>query len=171
MKRTATAVVPLLALLLLASGCTMKYEPKPLEIEPHRIPDMTATQPIALVNAQSEGSEIELTVPAYTVTVDLHKTTDAVIDSMAGELRKKGVSVSDTAEKTVKIAVIDVRIITRAAVFKCDVSYTVEAEKIERFGGEASDESWNFQKAVDLAVTETAIQILNKRQFVDYLQH
>ena len=50
------------------------------------------------------------------------------------------------------------------------ISYTAEAESLERQRGETSDKSWVFYIATDLAVTETAVQILNKRRFIDYLQ-
>ena len=170
MKRTSMAILPILAFVFLTYGCTLKYKPKPVEIEAYKIPNLTANQPIAFVNVQRAGQVLDLRVSPYKVKVDLHGYTDTVIDLIVDAVKKKKVIISDTSDKAVKIAVIDVGVITRATVFKCDISYTVEAEEIQRYGGEASGESWNFQKAIDIAVTETAVQILNDPRFTDYLQ-
>jgi hypothetical protein len=170
MKQTSKILLPFVALVFVACGGNLKYVPKPVAIEPYKIPDMIALQPIRLMNVQPVGPEIDVTVQPYTVKVDLHSYTQTVIEVMKKQLREKGVPVSDTAEKIVKVAVIDVGIIPRAAIFKCDISYTVEAENIARFGAEASAENWNFQKAIDLAVTEAAVRIMNDQRFIGFVE-
>jgi hypothetical protein len=170
MKQTLKAFLPLAVLFFVACGGNLKYVPKPVEIEPYKVPDLVAVQPVRLVNAQPAGPEIDVTVQPYTVKVNLHKYTEAVIDLMKGALREKGMLVSDTAARAVKIAVIDVGIMPRATIFKCDFSYTVETENFERFGAEASAENWNFKKAIDLATAETAVRILNDKRFIRYVE-
>lgn len=170
MIKKIKAILPLLIMASVACSGAIEYTPRPVPIDPQRVPDLRSIQSIMLANMQPAGSEIDVTVPPFTLKVDLHQYTETVIGVVEAELRKKGVVVSDAATDIVKIAVVDVAIIPRAARFKCDINYVLEMDSIGRFGAEASAENWDFQKAIDAALTETALQVLKDKRFTSPLE-
>lgn len=161
-------LLPLFMLIALA-GCSLKYEPKPSPVQPDKIPTLDITQPFALVNAQRSDAVINLPVSPYTVTVNLYKTTDTLIALIKDELNKKGVAVSESADKKIKISVVDIWMVPRVGVFKCDFNITADIGG-NAIGMKASGESWNYEKAMDLALTETAIVFIYNDKFIQYVE-
>ena len=103
------------------------------------------------------------------MTVSLYKSTDRLIALIKDELQKKGISVLESAGKKLKISIVDIWMVPRVGVFKCDFNLTADIGG-NAIGMKASGESWNYEKAMDLALTEAAIVILNNDKIIQYLE-
>jgi len=170
MKRIITISFLSIYILVVLAGCTLNYVPKPSPIEPQNIPALNVKQPVELVNVQALDSEIALSMSTSTVMVNLHDYTETVIALIKGGLQKKEVLVEKNADKVINLAVIDVGMSPLSGSFKCDLNFTVEMEGTPLFGMEVSAQNWNFQKAIDLAIAEAALWILNDERIIRYLE-
>ena len=169
MKWMTTGLVAAIGLVASAS-CTLRYAPNPPPIESRLVTDLKASGPIQFQNTQNSTAETDLRVPPYTVKVNLYQYTDSVIRLIKRALEGKGISFSDNAEKIVRLAVIDVRMIPLAGGrFRCALNLTVETALTGTKGMEASAQSWNFQKAIDYAIADAAALILNNKEITNYL--
>jgi hypothetical protein len=152
------------------AGCTLRYAPNPPPIESGVVKDLKASGPIQFQNIQSTTAERDLRVPPYTVKVNLYQYTESVIRLIRRALEEKGISFSNNAEKVVRLAVIDVTMVPLAGGrFRCALNLTVETALTGPKGMEASARSWNFQKAIDYAIADAAVLILNNEEIGKYL--
>lgn len=155
----------------LMGGCSVRYEPQLPLIEPHMISHPGFDDPLSLKNTQNSASDTIVKLRSgHTLTVNYREYTDLIIQKIKTELEKRGKCLTANADKTLGIAVIGVDMITFAGGQDCQINLTVATGGKNLFGLEATAQSMSYKKAINYALAEAAIQILNDRRVHEYLK-
>ena len=160
-----------LPVFLILCGCVTNYVPSEHEIGANRIPPFKPSGSVRLTNAQESSDDVSVSVPGVTtVTVNYRQYTELAIKLLKGELEKKGVAVLGNAAKEIRLAIVDLKVLTVPGTMRCLVNFTVKTGDGYVRGKEVIGANWNYETAIDMAVANVAIGILNDEKFLDYLE-
>lgn len=159
-----------LVLLLIIAGCTLRHTVSERTIETNRIPPFKAGGPVKLTNNREPSAENTVSVRPYTITVDYRQYTEIAIRLLKGELEKKGVRVVEKAAKEIKLSIVDLKVLPMPGVMRCILNYTVETGDGYVRGKQVIGANWNFKTAIDMAVTNVAIGVLNDENVLNYVE-
>lgn len=163
-------ITVMLGLAAVIFGCGLAYMPTPPPVAPNMVTSYKKYPSINLVNTQGASTIIDLSAGPYTLKADLHAYTEAVRALIEQVWRTKGGTVSKDAHHILELAVVDVWLIPRFGVFKCDVNLQVALGESAPFGLEASAQNFSYEKAIDSALSESVVAILNRQEVVAYLR-
>ena len=164
------AVSSLLVGLLVLSGCALHHISAESTIEPDRIPEFKVAGPIEIVNAQQSSEDVAIPIPGFTVAVNYRQYTESAIKALRGELDRRAGPTAARTPKRVTLTIVDLRMVTTGTTFGCIINYTVETGDGSRRGIEVIAWSWRFPKAINAAVTDVAISVLNDEKILSYLE-
>lgn len=157
--------------LIMIASCTLQHVPKEQKIEPAKIPAFKVVGAVKLVNAQLSSEEAQIAVPGFAVTVNYKNYTELALKLLQNELAKKTpAAATGSAAKEIKLAIVDIKMLPMSGNFRCIINYTVETGDGYVRGLESMGGSWSYQTAIDSAVTNVAIGILNTEQILTYLE-
>lgn len=144
----------LLGALLGLCGCTTTtYVPSPGAVNAKLVPDFPAGTKIALINNQPADERVQISQPpfAYTVYGSLHVWTEKAIESFTDTLKRKGVAVLATANRSLKVKVTKVELLQAGSGWaaRCIVHWTVETSDGRVLTANAEQASWKFVMACD----------------------
>ena len=142
--------VLLVGALFILPGCATTYVPDADAPSSQLVPDFPPGTRVKLINAQPSTETLLIGEAGMgrSVRGNLHDWTGQVIKAMQSTLKAKGVTVSDNADKSLKVAV------TKAALteagsgwsFRCTVDFTVETSSGQLATLMADDTSWKYPK-------------------------
>jgi hypothetical protein len=155
---------------LIFFGCTLQHTPSEQRIDPARLPPFKPVAPVKLTNAQDSVENVSVPTVAATISVNYRDFTQLAIKLLKNELEKHGSTVQESAAKEIKLAIVDLKLLPLSTSHKCLINYTVVTGEGYVRGLEAMGESWNIQTAIDTAITNVAIGVLNDEQILDYLE-
>ncbi len=163
----------LLGALFSLPGCATTYVPDADAPSSQLVPDFPPGTRVKLINAQSSTETLLIGEAGMgrSVRGNLHDWTGQVIKAVQSTLKAKGVTVSDNADKSLKIAV------TKAALteagsgwsFRCTVNFTVETSSGQLATLVADDTSWKYLNACDGVIPKVALVALKDEQVVKFL--
>jgi|SRR5919108_2901307 hypothetical protein len=160
----------LLGLLMMIPGCTLQHVPKEQKIAPANIPPFKVVGAVRLTNTQSSVEDVPLAIPGFTINVNYKSYTDIALKLLRSELDNKSGAVAGSAAKEIKVAIVDIKMLPMSGNFRCIVNYTVESGDGYIRGLEAIGGSWSYQTAIDTAVTNVAVGVLNEERILTYLE-
>lgn len=160
----------LLMAFLILFGCTLQHIPGEQQIDPSRLPPFNPIGPVKLTNAQDSSENVSLSTVGLTLLVNYRDYTQLAIKSLKSELEKHGSAVLESAPKEIRLAIVDLKLLPLSISHKCIINYTVVTGDGYVQGHEAIGESWSYQVAIDTAVTNVAIGVLNDERILDYLE-
>jgi hypothetical protein len=159
-----------LPVFLIFCGCISSYVPSEHEIGANRIPPFKPSGSVRLTNAQESSKDTSITISPSTFTVNYRKYTEIAIRLLKRELRKKGTIVSGYGAKEIKLAIVDLRVNRMPGTMRCFVNYTVKTGDGYVRGNEVVGASWDFQTAIDMAVANVAVGVLNDEKILNFLE-
>jgi hypothetical protein len=164
-----------LLVLSMSFGCAMSHIPKAEPVDTGTVPQIQGKGVISIVNVQSDKSVRELGRAGYgKLQGDLFTWTDAAVQLLGTEMQKAGLSVQANGEKSIKIAVLDVKLGVSgidfvAALAKGNV--TIKVETGDGYTKEYTGEKNAIQppNACEKALTEAVVNMLKDGKIVEYL--
>ncbi len=111
-----------------------------------------------------------MSVPAVTLKVNYRQYTEIALKSLKKELEKKGVTIAAGGPKEIKLAVVDLKMIVMPGRSTCVLNYTVMTGDGYIRGMESTGASWNSRVAIDMAVANVTVGVLNDQRILDYLE-
>ena len=163
-----THILTFLVFSILVHSCTLQHLPKEQTIEPASIPPFKAKGTLALINNQLSTANVETTVSPFTITMNYRNFTDLVLKFLRNAIDKN--QLGGTGTKEIKLAIVDVKMLPNAGNFRCVINATVEAGDGYVRGLEAVGASWNYQTAIDSAIANIAVAVLNHERILTYLE-
>ena len=131
---------------------------------------ITIHQVAHFINSQNAQEDIVIPVESLKLNVNLKEYTESVITSLKSELDRNGNPYSDSASKKIEISVVDVSLASSMGGNICNIDLVIQPGAIPVIGIQASAKSLNYQKAIDYAVADAAIRVLNHREIIRYLE-
>lgn len=169
MIKYQTYIICFLSAIFIQTGCAVRYTPSDSQITSGEIPSFSVSEPIRIVNAQTSSSDVILPVHPYKLSVNHKQYTDTAIKLLIGEIEKRGGKISGDASKVINVSIIDVKIATTMK-FRCIINFTVETGDAYFKGFEVAGGSWDYEKAIDLAMANVVIKTLNNDGILRYLK-
>jgi hypothetical protein len=157
-------------LVLTLIGCTIQHIPKEQSIEPARVPPFKVVGAVKLTNTQASIENMPIAVSPFTVNINYKNFTDLALKLLKNELDKKHAGGGTNAAKEIKLAIIDIKMLPMSGNFRCIINYTVETGDAYVRGLEAIGASWNYQTAIDAAIANVAVGVLNNERILTYLE-
>ena len=157
-------------LLTALCGCTLQHIPKEQTIEPAKIPPFKAIGTTVLTNTQASTEDVQIAIPAFTITVNYRSYTDLALRQLKSELDKKTDASRARPAKEFKLGIVDIKMLPMSGNFRCIINYTVETGDGYVRGLEAIGGSWNYQTAIDTAMANVVVGILNEERILNYLE-
>jgi len=173
--RTYLLVAGLL-LLGMSSGCAMDHTPKAEPISSGAVPQIQGKGSIAILNIQTDKTVKEFGRAGYgKLQGDLNTWTEQAVQLLGKELQNNGLKVQVDGEKSIKIAVLDVKLGVSglefvAAMPKGNVRIKVETGDgyMKEYEGEKN--AVGPPAACEKALTEAVVNMLKDDRIVEYLQ-
>lgn len=156
---------------LLTSGCTHEYLPKPDTYEFRPIPEFTSAGEIELINYQPKADNVLIgSVNGHKFYADLQKWTDIAIIITKRELTKRGLQVKENTNKKIKMAISSTR--STCGNFGCRNYTTLQVETSSGYKGNYSSEgpAMSLAKASDAAVIRAVEMMLKDNNIVEYIE-
>ncbi len=155
------------------SGCATTYVPDAGAANPKAVPDVPTTGRIALINAQpaTESLLIGNAGAGRTVYGDLHTWTAQAILALKKTLEKKGVSVTDAANKSLKVSITKVALTEAGSgwAFRCTVNFNIETSDGQIATLVADDTSWKYLNACDGVIPKVVLAALRDEKILKLL--
>lgn len=159
-----------LVISLILAGCSLRYVPSELSLEPARIPPFKRVGTVTLTNAHESSEDISVSIPGATVTVNYKEYTDLVIKLLKSELDKRKEEITVSTPKVITVAIDDLKMFPMVGNFRCIINYTVKTGDGYVRGIEVLGGSWNYRTAIDMAVANVAVGVLNDEKILSYLE-
>lgn len=159
-----------LVVLLVLSGYALRHVSAASTIEPDRVPSFNVAGPVQIINAQQSSEDVSIPIPLFTLTVNYGQYTESAIRLLKAELDKRSGVAPGSTPKRITVAIVDLRMIALAGTFRCIVNHTVETGDGYRRGIEVIGGSWDFRTAIDAAVANVAVSVLNDEKILSYLE-
>ena len=159
-----------------ATGCASRYAYVPSlnrQFEP--IPEFSANNTVAVVNAQPSTLEVEYGKQNYKLWVaNLHDWTDAAVAMTERELKKRGLQVSKASERRLNLSILTVRRVnTGATGTETQTLMRVEtaAGYVVEYTGRATTYFLSDQeRQTDYSFMNAVEQLLSDKEIVSYLK-
>ncbi|KPJ75235.1 MAG: hypothetical protein AMJ54_15545 [Deltaproteobacteria bacterium SG8_13] len=158
-------------LLFIFCSCSLpRYAPKPPVLETSKTAAITFSGPVHFINTQNTQKDIVVLVENFKLNVNLKTYTESVISSLKSEFDRNDYPYFETASKKIRIAVVDVSLASSMGGNVCNIDLVIQPGDHPVIGIQASAQSINYQKAIDYAVADAAIRILNHSKIIRYLE-
>ena len=152
-----------------------KYTPNPSIAKGIKI-DITASAPVAIINAQSTSTEQQLGFRE--MIVNKHEWTQALIEALAAGLEKNGVTVNENATKQLHVSVTKIDMVLHTATYQgfLDVEITGEGGLKEEFKvdkvsyASVGNVGFNPTKPIDSCFRTVVQKILTNENIQEYLR-
>ena len=151
---------------LVLCGCTIHHEPKTRSVRSRLIPNFSINGPVKVISGQQRRQKT-LDIDPYNVVVDYGQVGEIAKKMLESELDNRRSSSSDLDPKTLTIGISDIRI---TGAFQCNIYFYIEGGDGYKKGHKAMGQSWNYQKAIDCAIADIAVRILNDEHILSYLE-
>jgi hypothetical protein len=159
-------------ILMILSACTHHITPVEYPVDPLMIPEFSGNNPIKINNAQQQTEEILLgTNIGHQFRGKLIEFTDTAIATLKTELDKRGIPITNDAEKVLNLCVTKVNFKSRFTGFWCDVEIKVETGDgyIAQVDGHDSN-AWILFPAIHGALNHAVVAVLNDDKVLEYLK-
>ncbi len=154
------------AVMLILCCCTIRHKPKASLVEYRLIPNFSVKGPIEVISGQKRSQQTLEIVP-HDVIVDYQQVGELAKQMLESELEKNQSARSDQGSKILKIGITDIRISPK---FQCIIYFSVDGGNGYKKGHQAKGQSWNYNKAIDRAIADIAVKILNDESILNYLE-
>ena len=168
----------LLIVLAYLFGCTHNFNVKPFPIKPDLLPKLDINKSVQIVNVQDKGKSNIFKSGAGSKWIgDLGQWTEGAVDLLKFELNKQNVTIADDADKVLKLAITEGKLISEFAGIRCVVKLKVEAGNgyTQKYEGNHRNSSPIAQQARRYAgagaVTRAVTDLLNDRNIIEYLEN
>jgi hypothetical protein len=159
-----TSTLAVLAL----TGCSTLYVPSPGTPSLNEIPDFPAGLKVTLVNAQPNTQKVLILDHKQNIFyANLHDWTDRLNQSLKATLKKKGVEISDTASKSLKVSIEKITISGGSP--RCALEWKVQLGDGPTIPMAVETGHWKVQAASDVAVRFACRDTLRNEQVRKYL--
>jgi hypothetical protein len=165
-------IVTLVAILIGFSGCAQHLVIDQYPMKPGMVPEFRGDQPVALENIQTNKENVNAgSASMVKYTANTHQVTDTAIQVLATELEKRNISISEDADKQLRLAIQDVTIVYGFASYRCIMHLKAETGDgyISDFEGN-NVSGHNPERACGGAVLRAVAAMLNDDTIVAYLK-
>lgn len=165
-----------LLLLAMSFGCAINHVPAAEPISAGAVPQIQGKGAIAIVNTQTDKSVRDLGRAGFgNLQGDLNAWTETAVQLLGKELQKDGLKVQADGEKSIKIAVLDVKLGVSgldfvAAIAKGNVRIKVETGDGYTKEYEGEKNALQPPSACEKALTEAVVNMLTDERIIEYLQ-
>jgi hypothetical protein len=141
-------------------------------MKPGMVPEFSGDQPVELVNAQDNKENVNAgSASMVKYTANRHQVTDTAIQVLATELEKRNISISNDADKQLRLAIQDVTIVY-VFNYRCILHLRAETGDGYIRDFEGNNDSWrNAWTACGGAVLSAVAAMLNDDTILGYLKH
>ena len=102
-------------LLVVFYGCTHHYMPREYPINPAMVPELNVSQPVRLINMQTDNKEILIGKHmGHKWMGNLTEWTDVAVSLLRTELQKRNIDVTEDAPKVLKLSITRAELISGA---------------------------------------------------------
>ena len=144
-------------------------------VEPSSISDTSVNGPLALINAQQSDHQVDLQFRG--ILIRLRDSTQALVDGVERELKQRGATITDSADKRLSLSVTGIEMISGMNVYRAVIHFRVESGEgnvVEMSSTRASLASGynltsNPTKPIDVAMSDAVGMILNHAMVQAYL--
>jgi len=163
------------AFMILLGGCSA-HVPKPANIDFVGLENLNNPSSINIINDQNNKEEILIgNYGMGSLRGDLHSWTGSAIKLLQETIEKKGITVSDTANKIMKVKVVEAKVDTAgvpmvASLARCKISLSVETGEGYFKTYEATDKAMNPPWASDKAMGSVVSVLLQDQAILEYLK-
>ena len=156
-------------ILFVFSACTTIHRSAPSPPDAGRLPPFRVPAPVAIVNSQTSSTDVVLPLRGVDVTVNYRDYTASAIALLRRELDSRATAGSTATRKEIRLAIVDLRIMAIPQM-RCIVNFTVETGDGYTRGHETMATNWNFGAAIDAAISNVVVAVLNDEQVIAYLE-
>jgi len=89
---------------------------------------------------------------------------------LKSELDKRKEEITVSTPKVITVAIDDLKMFPMVGNFRCIINYTVKTGDGYVRGIEVLGGSWNYRTAIDMAVANVAVGVLNDEKILSYLE-
>jgi len=159
-------------------GCTHNFNVKPFPIKPNLLPALNIQKSVQIVNVQDQGKNNIFKSGAGSKWIgDLGQWTEGAVELVKFELNKQNVTITDAADKILKLAITKGKLTTEFAGIRCVVTFEVEAgngytqtyEGNHRNSSPIAEQARRYAGAG--AVSKAVTQLLNDKSIIQYLEN
>jgi len=168
----------LLIVLAYLVGCTHNFSVKPFPIKPDLLPELNIKNSVHIVNAQNQGKNTVFKRGGGSKWIgDLGEWTGQAVDLLKFELNKQNVTITDDADKILKLAITEGKLSSEFSGIRCVVILKVEAGNgyTQKYEGNHRNSSPIAEQARRYAgagaVTRAVTDLLNDREIIEYLEN
>lgn len=163
------------ALSILLVGCS-SHVPEPANIEVAGLQNISSKNSINIINDQE--NEEEILIGRYGVGSlrgDLHSWTDSAVKLLQDTIGDQGITVSDDAQKTIKVKVVEATVDTAgipmvASLARCKILLSVETGEDYSKTYEATNKALNPPWACDKVMASVVSILLQDQVILEYLK-
>ena len=167
-----STIVTLIAVLIGFSGCAQHLVIDQYPMKPGMVPEFSGDQPVELVNAQDNKENVNAgSASMVKYTANRHQVTDTAIQVLATELEKRNISISNDADKQLRLAIHDVSIVYPFAHFRCVLHLKAETGNGYIGDFEGNNVAGQPERACGGAVLRAVAAMLNDDTILAYLKH
>jgi hypothetical protein len=146
--------------------------PREYPINPVMVPELSVSQPVSLINGQSDNKEILIgKYMGHKYMGNFTEWTDVAVSLLQTELQKRDINVTEDAPKLLKLSITQAEIIPGMWAIRCILNLKVETGDgytVDLEGNNASPAT--LYRAIDGAVTRAVTALLNDDNILDYLK-
>lgn len=168
----------LLVAIVCLVGCTHNFSVKPFPIKADLLPKLNIEKSVQIVNAQDQGTKnVFYSVGGSKWIGDLGEWTDQAAGLLKFELNKQNVTITDDADKILKLAITEGKLVSEFSGIYCVVKLKVEAGNgyTQKYEGNHRNSSPIAEQARHYAgagaVTRAVTDLLNDRKIIEYLEN
>ena len=163
----------MLILLITCSGCSPRFVPQPYPMKPEMVPELSASQPVTIVNAQRRKSFKVPIGPDDNMKGNLRKWTDTAVEVLKTELKKNDIVISEDAPKVLNLAITKVYMFSESVMWNARCVLYLKVETGDGYSKEFEGNSFSldgYRGASPLAVTKAVAAMLNDDNILGYLK-
>ncbi|MBU2628783.1 MAG: hypothetical protein KKE61_09205, partial [Proteobacteria bacterium] len=155
---------------LFVSGCTHMHTPKMSRFDMVKIPEFSTQKSVSLINGQSDTEQVLFAQNmGHKFYADLNKWTDIAISITDRELTKRGGKVSNSAEKSMTLAVLSTKVTTGGWGFRGYLHLHVKTGNDYEKTFEVEVPSGYLYNAADGALARAVVFMLSDANIISYL--
>jgi len=125
--RSLGSLVFTCSMLAVLTGCVMHGIPNPRPLKVGVAADLSASQPVKVVNAQASSEVITIGRVGFGKMMgNLHEWTESAVTLLKSELTKRSVTVADDGTKILKLTITSVKLSSRPMGSACTAKIKVE---------------------------------------------
>jgi hypothetical protein len=174
MKHKAMALYNLVFALIITFGLTscakIHHLPVAQQVDSRNIQEFNINKSFRVINNQPSKENLILgKFYLGSFYSSLFEFTDAAVKSLNSELSQRGMTISNDADKVLKLAVIDAQISEVGFRWKCAVSLDIETEEGYKSRYIVNNLTPSNTRVCGGAITLAITDLLNDQQVISYL--